>query len=673
MGDQPVEQPASVSQDRLNSWKEIASYLQRDVTTVQRWEKREGMPVHRHVHERLGSVYAFRSELDAWTRSRSPQPASDIAADEPTERVVRRQHLVLQRWSIAALVIAAAAATTGWWILDSRDYFWRNPLADAAFQTITDFAGTKQAGAISPDGRFVAFLSDRDGQADVWVTHVGTGQFHNLTRGRVRELVNPSVRTLDFSPDAALVTFWTRGAAPGKPTDVGVWAVPTLGGEPRPYLEDVAEFDWSRDGSRLVYHTAAPGDPMFVKQGRDERPVAPIHVATAGLHGHFPVWSPDGRFIYFVEGTLPDAMDIWRVGPTGGAAEQITQHRARVSHPVFLDARTLAYLATDSDGSGPWVYSIDVERRVPRRIGNGPDRYTSLAASGDGRRLVATLANPKGTFWRLRLANALEESGAATPIALTTARGVAPRLGPGYLLYVASKGTNDAVWKLVGDAATELWSEPSARVIGGPDITADGEHVAFAVERQGTTQLYTMAADGTGTRIITSSLKLRGAPAWARDGRSIIASVDVGGMPRLFRISLDGAAAPLAPDYAVDPVWSPDGDFLVYSGADVGTTFSVKAVTAAGARRSFPDLTLTRGARRLRFLADRRAIVVMRGEIEHKDLWLIDLESGAERQLTKLPADFTIRDFDISPDGRDIVVERLEEQSDIVLIDLQAR
>src|SRR5580658_1623034 len=62
-------------EDRLDSWKEIAAYLKRDVTTVQRWEKREGMPVHRHLHDRMGSVYASRAELDAWTRSRNSAPA----------------------------------------------------------------------------------------------------------------------------------------------------------------------------------------------------------------------------------------------------------------------------------------------------------------------------------------------------------------------------------------------------------------------------------------------------------------------------------------------------------------------------------------------------------------------------------------------------------------------
>jgi hypothetical protein len=62
---------------RLDSWKEIAAYLNRDVTTVQRWERREGMPVHRHLHDRMGSVYAFRTDLDAWARSRSPGAAQE--------------------------------------------------------------------------------------------------------------------------------------------------------------------------------------------------------------------------------------------------------------------------------------------------------------------------------------------------------------------------------------------------------------------------------------------------------------------------------------------------------------------------------------------------------------------------------------------------------------------
>jgi uncharacterized protein YjcR len=57
--------------DPLDSWKEIATYLNRNVRTVQRWEKREGLPIHRHVHERASSVSACKKEIDAWQKQRS--------------------------------------------------------------------------------------------------------------------------------------------------------------------------------------------------------------------------------------------------------------------------------------------------------------------------------------------------------------------------------------------------------------------------------------------------------------------------------------------------------------------------------------------------------------------------------------------------------------------------
>src|SRR6202008_1659970 len=79
-GIQPSLRPP---EDRLDSWKEIAAYLNRDVTTVQRWEKREGMPVHRHVHDKMGTVYASRAELDAWARSRNLRTAVVNESDAP--------------------------------------------------------------------------------------------------------------------------------------------------------------------------------------------------------------------------------------------------------------------------------------------------------------------------------------------------------------------------------------------------------------------------------------------------------------------------------------------------------------------------------------------------------------------------------------------------------------
>jgi Tol biopolymer transport system component len=673
----PISQ--SAPEERLDSWKEIAAYLNRDVTTVQRWEKREGMPVHRHLHDRMGSVYASRTELDTWARGRNLPPAQENGPDAP----LPSSPALPPRWAISTfltkwrLVLPLAAAGValaigaGLWF-QRTEYFWRNPIADARIQIVTDFDGMEQDAAVSRDGQFLAFLSDRDGKMDVWVTQVGSGQFHNLTRGNTPELVNPSIRTLGFSPDGAFVTFWVRKQDGSSGGGISVWAVPTLGGSPKPYLEGVAEYDWSHDASRLAYHTPGPGDPLFVSEGSRRSEGRPIFTAPAGLHCHFPLWAPDTAFIYFVQGSLPDKLDIWRIRPTGGSPERITSHMGRVTYPVLLGRRTLLYLASDPDGSGPWLYGTDVERRIPHRLTSGVDRYTSLAASADGRRLVATLASPKTTLWRLQIADSSGEMPTAARISLTTSTGFAPRLGRDYLLYVSATGTSESIWKLANDGTgTELWSGQGARVFGGPAISPDGRSIAFSVRQHGQTLLYVMQADGTNARIVTDSLDLQGAPAWAPDGQSITSAANDHGIPHLFRIPVDGRSPALfVQEYSVDPAWSSDGRFVVYSGPDIGTTFSVKAVSAEAATHPLPALTLTRGARHLAFLAGGRALVLLRGEIQHKDLWLIDLETGAERKLTNLATDFDIRDFDISPDGREVVLERVQERSDVVLLSL---
>ena len=86
----PSEKP---TEDRLDSWKEIAAYLGRDVTTVQRWEKREAMPVHRHLHDKRGSVYALAPELDAWLQSRRQESGEERGAKEATKRKTKKPRL----------------------------------------------------------------------------------------------------------------------------------------------------------------------------------------------------------------------------------------------------------------------------------------------------------------------------------------------------------------------------------------------------------------------------------------------------------------------------------------------------------------------------------------------------------------------------------------------------
>lgn len=89
---------------RLDSWKEIAAHFGRDVRTVKRWEKDEGLPVHRHVHKTLASVYAYEDELEPWQKNRRQR-------GEPTEEAAPRRRAHWIGWTLATVVVLAAGAT----------------------------------------------------------------------------------------------------------------------------------------------------------------------------------------------------------------------------------------------------------------------------------------------------------------------------------------------------------------------------------------------------------------------------------------------------------------------------------------------------------------------------------------------------------------------------------
>src|SRR5580693_4097588 len=103
---------------RLDSWKAIAAYLKRDVTTVQRWERREGMPVHRHLHDKRGSVYALASEIDAWRETRATLfERAPTTNGTPADAGESRGFFRTRRALAVAMIIVLAIAAVPYYIL----------------------------------------------------------------------------------------------------------------------------------------------------------------------------------------------------------------------------------------------------------------------------------------------------------------------------------------------------------------------------------------------------------------------------------------------------------------------------------------------------------------------------------------------------------------------------
>jgi Tol biopolymer transport system component len=522
--------------------------------------------------------------------------------------------------------------------------------------------------AVSPDGKFVAFVSDHDGPFDVWLSQTSNESPQNLTRGKAGDVRGP-LRDIGFAGDGSDI--WIAGTQERR-----LRLLPLMGGTLRNFLgENAAEVSWSPDSKRLVYHIWERGDAMFIADGNGSNVRSLLAAGPPDEHRHYPAWTQDGRWILFVRGRpATREMDLWRISPEGDKLERLTELNSDLAFPTPIDAHTLLYIAHDKNGAGPWLWALDTETKVSQRLSTGLEQYTAVAATANGRRLVASVVNSQVSLWSVPILGHPATEHDVQPFSLPNTRALAPRFAGGTLFYLSSRDGADGLWSYRDERSEEIWKGSDGTLLSPPAISPDGQTVAIALKRNQKLLWHVLAADGTQLHALSGDVDSRGAASWSPDGKWIVSGGSDSQGAGLFKIPIDGGSpVRLRSGPALDPVWSPAGNLIVYSGANVFTNVPLAGVRPDGTPVELPAINVLREGERARFLPDGSALVYMQNVTSAQDFWLLDLATMKSRPLTHLNNSAAMRAFDVTPDGKQIVFDRQKDNSDIVLIDLAGK
>lgn len=254
-----------------------------------------------------------------------------------------------------------------------------------------------------------------------------------------------------------------------------------------------------------------------------------------------------------------------------------------------------------------------------------------------------------------------------------TTRALAPRFGGTSLFYLSSRGTGDGLWRFQDGQELEVWRGEDGALSEPAAVSRDGSRVVVVVRESGKRHLAIVSADGRNSRTLAASIDIQGAVGqgtadWSPDGTWIVTGGSDEQGPGLFKIRVDsGVPVRLVAGQAVNPIWSPDGNLIVYSGPFFTGQVTLLGVRPDGTSVEMPQVRVRPGG--YRFLPNGSGLVFL-PFLQSLDFWLLDFATKSPRQLTGLSNQGVLRTFDITPDGKQIVFDRSRENSDIVLIDL---
>ena len=455
----------------------------------------------------------LRDESDSRARA-----SAAVAA--PAYRRIRPVALAIV--AIGALILAA------WWQTtrvqpegESRPFLTR----------LTSDVGWTDDPAVSPDGKILAYTSDRSGEGnlDIWVQPIPDGSPVRLTRHAADD-VEPT-----FSADGSRIAFQSSRLGGG------VYVIPTLGGEERLLAARGFSPRFSPDGKWIAYGVVERGGGRIYvapAAGGPSTPVAPDFYRT---QGH--VWSPDGRFLLFWAQRLrdapPDNNVDWYVAAVPGGSPVPTRARSLLLPEKFRAFQGLPF----------------------------PDAW---AAAGN-RILFHGSVGDASNIWQVAVApDTHQVSGTPQRVTFGTTDEAAPAVTADARLVFVSRTMGADIWSLPVDADRAKVEGPLKRVTQDaaddydPTMSDDGTTLAFRSRRTGQFGVV-LRKLGTGAETALTGTAEDHYPAVSRDGTKVAYSFAQNGKMPIFVVAASGGMPEQVCDDCGDvESWAPGGDRLLY-------------------------------------------------------------------------------------------------------------
>jgi DNA-binding winged helix-turn-helix (wHTH) protein/Tol biopolymer transport system component len=528
--------------------------------------------------------------------------------------------------------------------------------------------GTVSNVAISPDGRYVAYVPNFDAHGALRLRQVATGSDTQILPPDLGLFVG-----LTFSPDGNYIYFVRSDR-----NDISfryLYSVPFPGGSPQKLITDVdSNISFSPDGRQITYeHWDPPNNAMELKianaDGTGQRTLAVIHDTSFFMPGGpGPAWSPDGRTIVdpkiMVKG--PYRSVLFAVSAKTGIVGQLYAGSEAIGRAVWRpsgDALLLQMFDPHSRRAQLWTISFP-EGVLQRLTHDASEYWQDLDLTKDGKTVAAINASTQTRIWAADARN-LSAIVPITPTDPPMVRVTTDSQGK-----VFARDFGGDIWSMNfdGSAPTKLEGAHDANM-----IQSCGDFIVFTVTRENSEALMRVDADGTHpTELARGNIF---SPTCAREPQNVY-YVSYTGPQTIWRIGIQGGTVEKVSGLPGDDiiglaVVSPDGKFLAYpystyTTGTFGDHYAVVHASDGSIVKSF-DMPHDKFDFGPYWSADGKYLqfVTTRGGVSN--IWQHPVLGGPARQLTHFSSE-EIFDFSWSSDGSRLFLTRGRVTADVVLL-----